>query len=84
MWSSLISIAFLFVLASCGGGSDTPSVTNLFCDNNGNGTQTCIDGNGNVTDSQCVTINGTLATSTGEPCDASTTTNPPAEPTPEA
>jgi len=71
--------AILLFVAACGDGGSTTNV--LICENSGPGTQTCIDGNGNITDSPCVTVNGALVTSTGAPCDLSTTTN--AEPSPE-
>ena len=65
----------LLLAVACGDGGSTTNI--LLCDNSGPGTQTCIDGNGNVTDSPCVTINGVLSTSTGGPCDASHTTTVP-------
>ena len=68
----LLTIAVV-ALAGCGGGGGS-TVTQLTCFNNGDGNQTCIDGSGNVTDSKCVTINGSLATDTGGPCDASSPT----------
>lgn len=71
-------IALPLFLASCGG-DQTSTSTQLTCFNNGDGTQVCNDGNGNITNSPCTTVNGSLVTSTGQSCDASTseTTNPP-------
>ena len=70
--ASLLALPFVALLAvftfGCG---DKTSVQQLTCFNNGDGTQQCIDGSGNVTDSPCVSINGALATTTGQACDAS-------------
>lgn len=76
-------IALPLYLASCG---DRTSVAQLTCFNNGDGTQQCISGDGNVTNSPCVTVNGALVTTTGQSCDASSTTTvaPTPEPTPAA
>jgi len=66
---AVVSAVFLL---GCGDGGTTS--TQLTCINSGPGTQQCIDGNGNVTDSPCTTVNGALVTTTGQACDASTTT----------
>lgn len=77
----------LLLLGACGG-STTPNNTNLTCDNNGDGTQTCITAGGNVVTGSCASAatGGTSVfdTSTGQavqipPCSITTTT---VEPTP--
>ena len=55
-------------MLGCG---DKTSVNQLTCFNSGPGMQQCIDGDGNVTASPCTTVNGALVTSTGQACDAS-------------
>lgn len=74
----------LLLLVSCG--SSDPGPVNLTCSNNGNGTQTCVTGGGEVVTAPCSSANGAGAsvfdTSTGQPvelppCDLSTTTNNP-------
>ena len=68
-------------MLGCG---DKTSVNQLTCFNSGPGMQQCIDGDGNVTASPCTTVNGSLVTSTGQACDASsssTTVSPTPEPT---
>lgn len=73
------AFALPLYLAGCGDESTT-RIQN--CVNNGPGQQQCIDGNGNITDSPCVTVNGALVTSTGQSCDLSSETTVVA-PTPE-
>jgi len=76
------AFALPLYLVSCG---DKNSTHVLTCFNNGPGQQQCIDGNGNITSSPCVTVNGALVTTTGQSCDASQTTiapEPEQEPTP--